>query len=155
VERDQITGPFDQFATLAPAVLAFLLGDEAGGNGFIAAFVGGLAAGRIAPVCGAPIFEFTEEQGQLLSLAVFFIFGVAALGFLDNADWRIALYAALSRTLVRMLPVAVALAGTGLPASTAAFMGWFGPRGLPSTSSPWSWPRRNRLYRDSKRSWPR
>jgi NhaP-type Na+/H+ or K+/H+ antiporter len=131
-ERDQMTGVFDQFAALALAVLAFLLADEAGGNGFIAAFVGGLAAGRIAPVCGERIFEFTEQQGQLLGLAVFFIFGVAALGFLEDANWRIALYAALSLTLVRMLPVALALAGTGLRASTIAFLGWFGPRGLPS-----------------------
>jgi sodium/hydrogen antiporter len=131
-EREQMTGVFDQFATLAMAVLAFLLADAAGGNGFIAAFVGGLAAGRIAPVRGERIFELTEQQGQLLSLAVFFIFGVAALGFLDNADWRIALYAGLSLTLVRMLPVALALAATGVRASTVAFMGWFGPRGLPS-----------------------
>jgi sodium/hydrogen antiporter len=131
-EREQITGIFDQFAALALAVLAFLLADEAGGNGFIAACVDGLAAGRLAPVCGERIFEFTDQQGQLLSLAGFLIFGVAALGFLDDATWRIALYAALSLTLVRKLPVALALAGTGLRASTIAFMGWFGPRGLPS-----------------------
>jgi NhaP-type Na+/H+ or K+/H+ antiporter len=114
------------------AALAFLLADEAGGNGFIAAFVGGLAAGRVSGAPGERGLEFTEEQGQLLSLAVFFIFGVAALGFLDDANWRIALYAALSLTLVRMLPVTLALAGTGLQASTVAFMGWFGPRGLAS-----------------------
>jgi sodium/hydrogen antiporter len=127
-----MTKPFEQLGVLALAVLAFVLADEAGGNGFIAAFVGGLAAGRMGTVAGRRIFEFTEEQGQLLSLAVFFMFGVAALGFLDDASWSIVLYAGLSLTIVRMLPVALAVAGMGFRASSIAFMGWFGPRGLAS-----------------------
>jgi sodium/hydrogen antiporter len=130
--RGLMTGVFEQLAVLALAVLAFLLADEAGGNGFIAAFVGGLAAGRIGKTCGERILEFTEEQGQLLSLAVFFMFGVAALGFLDDASSGIVLYAALSLTLVRMAPVALAVAGMGFRPSSVAFMGWFGPRGLAS-----------------------
>jgi NhaP-type Na+/H+ or K+/H+ antiporter len=131
-ERGLMTDVFAQFAALSLAALAFLLADEAGGNGFIAAFVGGLAAGRMGPVCGKHVFAFTEEEGQLLSFAVFFIFGVASLEFLQDADWRIALYAALSLTLVRMLPVALATAGMGMRASSVLFMGWFGPRGLAS-----------------------
>ena len=131
-KRGLMTDVFEQFAALSLAVLAFLLADEAGGNGFIAAFVGGLAAGRMGAVCGKHVFAFTEEEGQLLSYAVFFIFGVLSLEFLQDADWRIALYAALSLTLVRMLPVALATAGMGLRASSVLFMGWFGPRGLAS-----------------------
>jgi NhaP-type Na+/H+ or K+/H+ antiporter len=131
-ERGLMTQVFEQFAALSLAVLAFLLADEAGGNGFIAAFVGGLAAGRMGAVCGKHVFAFTEEEGQLLSFAVFFLFGVASLEFLQDADWRIALYAALSLTLVRMLPVALATAGMGFRASSVMFMGWFGPRGLAS-----------------------
>jgi NhaP-type Na+/H+ or K+/H+ antiporter len=130
--RGLMTDVFEQLAVLALAVLAFVLADEAGGNGFIAAFVGGLAAGRIGTTCGERILEFTEEQGQLLSLAVFFMFGVAALSFLDDADSGIVLYAALSLTLVRMVPVALAVAGMGFRPSSIAFMGWFGPRGLAS-----------------------
>jgi NhaP-type Na+/H+ or K+/H+ antiporter len=131
-DRGLMTEVFEQFAALSLAVLAFLLADEAGGNGFIAAFVGGLAAGRMGAVCGKHVFAFTEEEGQLLSFAVFFLFGVASLEFLQDADWRIALYAALSLTLVRMLPVALATAGMGFRASSVLFMGWFGPRGLAS-----------------------
>jgi sodium/hydrogen antiporter len=127
-----MTKAFEQLGVLTLAVLAFVLADEAGGNGFIAAFVGGLAAGRMGTVTGERIFEFTEEQGQLLSLAVFFMFGVAALGFLDEASWQIVLYAGLSLTVVRMLPVGLAVAGMGFRASSIAFMGWFGPRGLAS-----------------------
>jgi len=131
-ERGLMTDVFEQFAALSLAALAFLLADEAGGNGFIAAFVGGLAAGRMGTVCGRHVFAFTEEEGQLLSFAVFFIFGVASLEFLQDADWRIALYAALSLTLVRMVPVSLATAGMGMRVSSVLFMGWFGPRGLAS-----------------------
>jgi NhaP-type Na+/H+ or K+/H+ antiporter len=117
---------------LAVAVLAFVVADEAGGNGFIAAFTGGLAAGRVGAVSGDRIFEFTEEQGQLLGLAVFFVFGTVAISFLDAADLGVVVYAALSLTIVRMVPVALAVRGMGFRPSTVAFMGWFGPRGLAS-----------------------
>jgi sodium/hydrogen antiporter len=131
-ERGLTTPLFEQFAVLALAVLAFVLADEAGGNGFIAAFVGGMAAGRVGATSGERLFEFTEEQGQLLSLTVFLIFGTVAISFLDDADLGIVLYAALSLTLVRMAPVVLAVAGMGFRPSTVAFMGWFGPRGLAS-----------------------
>lgn len=131
-EHELTTGPWERFATLALAVIAFVAADQLGGNGFIAAFVGGLAAARLGPSCGDRVFAFTEQEGQLLSLAVFFIFGVSALGFVDEVTWEIALYAALSLTVVRMAPVAVAAAGQGLDRGTVAFMGWFGPRGLAS-----------------------
>jgi NhaP-type Na+/H+ or K+/H+ antiporter len=129
----RLTTPlFEQFGVLALAVLAFLLADEAGGNGFIAAFVGGLAAGRAGAAAREPIFEFSEDLGQLLSLGVFFIFGAAAIAFLDDAGVGIVVYAILSLTLVRMAPVALAVRGMGFDRDSVAFMGWFGPRGLAS-----------------------
>jgi sodium/hydrogen antiporter len=131
-ERDLTTPLFQQFGVLALAVLAFVLADEAGGNGFIAAFVGGLAAGRMGVTSGERAVEFTEEEGQLLSLAVFFVFGTVAISYLDAADLGIVVYAALSLTLVRMVPVALAVRGMGFRPTTVAFMGWFGPRGLAS-----------------------
>jgi sodium/hydrogen antiporter len=78
---------------------------------------------------GPAVLAAVVEEGQLLRLTVFFMFGVAALGFLNEANWRIALYAGLNLTLVRMLPVALAVAGMGFRISSIAFMGWFGPRG--------------------------
>jgi NhaP-type Na+/H+ or K+/H+ antiporter len=42
------------------------------------------------------------------------------------------LYAILSLTLVRMLPVAISMIGSRLSAASVLFMGWFGPRGLGS-----------------------
>jgi NhaP-type Na+/H+ or K+/H+ antiporter len=65
--------------------------------------------------------------------ARFIIFGAVILGpVLDELTWELALYAVLSLTIVRMLPVAVAMIGTGARSPTVAFLGWFGPRGLVS-----------------------
>ena len=61
------------------------------------------------------------------------IFGAVLLGpALKHVSWQIALYAVLSLTLVRMVPVAVAMIGTGARRPTVGFLGWFGPRGLAS-----------------------
>jgi NhaP-type Na+/H+ or K+/H+ antiporter len=51
---------------------------------------------------------------------------------LDRLDARTILYAVLSLTVVRMLPVAIASVGAGLDRTTVLFVGWFGPRGLAS-----------------------
>ena len=130
--REMMTAPFSRLAVLALAVLAYVLAHEIGGNGFIAAFAGGLAAGRAGISTEGRVLDFLEEEGELVSLAVFFLFGVAVLGLIEPAGWEVVLYAALSLTAIRMLPVAVAVAGTGLSAGKVAFLGWFGPRGLAS-----------------------
>ena len=127
-----ITPTFQQLSLLGLAIGAWAAADQLGGNGFIAAFSAGLAAGRVASTHCRTILDFTQDEGQLLNLAVFFVFGVSAIGFLDAAGWRVAAFALLSLTVVRMLPVAVALAGSSLRPVSVAFVGWFGPRGLAS-----------------------
>jgi len=127
-----ITPAFAQLAMLALALGAWALAGELGGNGFIAAFAAGLAAGRVAKSHCASILNFTEDEGQLLNLAVFFLFGISAIGFLEGAGWEVVLYGALSLTAIRMLPVAIALARSGLRPASVGFIAWFGPRGLAS-----------------------
>jgi sodium/hydrogen antiporter len=131
-ERGWTVPVFEQLALAALAVIAWLLADQAGGNGFIAAFVGGAAAGTVAGPLRDRVLEFTEDEGQLLNLVVFFIFGVFAADALGEATWQMVAYAVLSLTVIRMLPVAVATIGLGLSPATVAFLGWFGPRGLAS-----------------------
>ena len=76
---------------------------------------------------------FAEDLGGLLALLSFFGFGAILLGpLMDDVTWQALVYAALSLTLVRMLPVVVSLLGTGLSRPTLVFAGWFGPRGLAS-----------------------
>jgi NhaP-type Na+/H+ or K+/H+ antiporter len=120
-------------AVLALAACAYASSVALHGNGFIAAFVGGLAFGATARPGGERIVPFVEDVGGLVSLLTWLAFGaVAAAPAFANLNWQIALYAVLSLTVVRMLPVALALAGSGLGRTVAVFVGWFGPRGLAS-----------------------
>jgi len=99
---------------------------------FIAAFVAGLAVQPGFKEAGKHSGEFAEEWGQLLNLAVFFLFGMVVIrdwALFDRWHW---IYAGLSLTVARMLPVAISLIATRLSRATILFMGWFGPRGLAS-----------------------
>ena len=123
---------FQQLAALALAVLAWWSAEEVGGSGLVAAFVAGLAFGLAARATAGKAIAFSEDLGQLLSLLVFFALGVTAVDIVPEATWRTAFYAALSLTVVRMLPVAASLLRSGLGPWTVAYLGWFGPRGLAS-----------------------
>ena len=103
-----------------------------GASMFIAAFVAGLAVQVGFKQAGKHSVDFTEEWGQLFNLSVFFLFGLLVARNWQHFTLAHALYAVLSLTVVRMLPVAIALIGTRLSRSTVLFMGWFGPRGLAS-----------------------
>jgi sodium/hydrogen antiporter len=130
--RNWTTPVFERLALAALAVIAWWSADGAGGNGFIAAFVGGGVAGMAAGALRDRLLEFAEEDGELLNLAVFFIFGVFAAEALGDVTWDMVAYGVLSLTVIRMLPVALAVIGLGLRPATIAFLGWFGPRGLAS-----------------------
>ena len=125
--------PFQRLSLLGLAGLAFAGAELVGGNGFIAAFVAGLTLGNTTRAVSARIYEFSEAEGQLLTLVVFFIVGgVMVPAALPHWDYRVWLYAILSLSVVRMVPVALSLARSGLRPATLAFVGWFGPRGLAS-----------------------
>jgi sodium/hydrogen antiporter len=82
---------------------------------------------------GGEVGYFVDQLGALLAAATFVVFGATLLEpSLDNVTWAVFAYAVLSLTVVRMLPVAIAMAGTGARRPTLAFLGWFGPRGLAS-----------------------
>jgi sodium/hydrogen antiporter len=127
-----MTGPFQRLALLALALISWAMADQIGGNGFIAAFVGGLAVGPTVKSVGEPLTWFTEAEGQLLSLSVFFVFGALVIGLIRDLRWEVALYAFLSLTVIRVLPVALSLLRTHLAGASVLFAGWFGPRGLAS-----------------------
>lgn len=137
LERGVATGwintPFQRLSSLGLAFLAFAGAELVGGNGFIAAFVAGLTLGNVGRNVCATLYEFGETEGQLLTLLVFLIFG-AVMVPMAIAHFSVAalVYAVSSLTLVRMLPVALSLIGSGLRAPSVAFLGWFGPRGLAS-----------------------
>lgn len=122
-----------QIVPVAGAALAFALAEGIGGSGFIAAFVGGLVFGGLRRGRGGEVGYLLEEAGALFGAITFVVFGAVLLGpAVGDASWQVVLYAGLSLTVVRMVPVAVAMLGTGARAPTVAFLGWFGPRGLAS-----------------------
>ncbi len=131
--RDLITGSWLQVIPLAGAGLAYGVAAALGGSGFIAAFVAGAIFGALVSQESEQASRLNEELGGLLGGVTFPIFGAVLLGpALEHMSWQIALYAVLSLTLIRMLPVAVAMIGTGARTPTVGFLGWFGPRGLAS-----------------------
>jgi NhaP-type Na+/H+ or K+/H+ antiporter len=120
-----------QILTVASAVLAAGIALGLGGSIFIAAFTGGFLFSLVGRDTGGEVSYLVDEGGEFLNAVTFIVFGAAILGpVLDDLSWEVVLYALLSLTLVRMLPVAVALLGTGARRQTLAFVGWFGPRGL-------------------------
>ena len=132
--RHQWSAPdLEPIAGLGLALVSFLTSLQAGGNGFVSAFVAGIAFGTIVRASPDLVVRLTSETGEVLSLIVWFTFGAVMLvpGF-DHATWRDALFAVLALTLTRMVPVALSLVGTHFDRSTLAFIGWFGPRGLAS-----------------------
>jgi sodium/hydrogen antiporter len=120
-------------AVLGLAVCAYASALALHGNGFVAAFVGGLAFGTTGGRRGEPLMPFVEETGALVSLLVWLAFGaVEVVPAVEGLTWQIVLYAVLSLTVIRMVPVAVALVGARLDRATVVLVGWFGPRGLAS-----------------------
>jgi NhaP-type Na+/H+ or K+/H+ antiporter len=120
-------------AALGLAVCAYASALALSGNGFIAAFIGGLAFGTASGRRGQPLVPFVEETGALVSLLVWLTFGaVVVVPAVEGLNWQIVLYAVLSLTVLRMVPVALALTGARLDRATIALVGWFGPRGLAS-----------------------
>ena len=118
-------------ATLSTAFLAFAGAEQIGGNGFIAAFVAGLVFGNMFHGDKDFLFDFWETQGMLLTLVTFFFFGLTMVPMLfKSMEWSFVIYGVLSLTLVRLVPVAISLIGTGLPIRTVSFLGWFGPVAL-------------------------
>jgi sodium/hydrogen antiporter len=124
--------PFQQIGVVAVPLLCLVVSELVGASMFIAAFVAGLLVQVGFKEVGKHSVEFAEEWGQLFNFAVFFLFGLVAVRSLSQFSPALGLYAVVSLTLVRILPVAFALIGTRLSVASVLFMGWFGPRGLAS-----------------------
>jgi NhaP-type Na+/H+ or K+/H+ antiporter len=126
---------FQRLVSGSLAILCFAIAEHFHGNGFIAAFAGGLLLGAStkSEQILERIQEFGESEGQQLILFVFLIFAMAMVPkSVDYWDFSAWLYAILSLTVIRMLAVAISLYGKKLGTDTVLFVGWFGPRGIAS-----------------------
>ena len=125
--KEWIAESFQQIGVVALPLLCLVVSEMVGASMFIAAFVAGLAVQVGFKDAGKHSVEFAEEWGQLLNLAVFFLFGMVVVRDwpqFSAASW---LYALLSLTVVRMLPVAIALIGTRLSRGQRALHGLVRP----------------------------
>lgn len=115
------------------AVLCFATAQTLGGSGFIAAFVGGLLASYLFAEQKHDLLKASEEFASLLSIITWVVFGALVIPSVwSSFTVDVWLYALLSLTVIRIVPVLVSLAGTGFDFETRLFIGWFGPRGLAS-----------------------
>jgi NhaP-type Na+/H+ or K+/H+ antiporter len=134
--RGWITTGGRRLGTLGAALSSLAAALALDGNGFIGAFVAGIAYGagldnEVVDVEKAD--ELPELLGEVLALAVWFLFGAALVPVaFKHFDMPMVVYSLLSLTVVRLVPVAISLLGSGLDRRTVLFVGWFGPRGLAS-----------------------
>lgn len=117
---------------VALAALCFATAQTLGGSGFIACFVGGLLFGYLSDH-REDLLGGAASTGEVLAMLTWVAFGGPILArLLGFVTWPMLLYAVLSLTVIRILPVFLCLAGTGMSARSKLFIGWFGPRGLAS-----------------------
>lgn len=132
-QRNWLTQTWIQIPVVALALACFAVAQSLGGSGFIAAFSGGLLFGILEKDLREDFLLAAEGTGDTLALVTWVVFGSAIVGqAVGNFTWLILLYSVLSLTLIRMLPVFLALAGSGIDTEGKLFIGWFGPRGLAS-----------------------
>ena len=131
--RDWITEDWRQWPVVAMAFVCFAMAQLLGGSGFIAAFTGGFLFVRMEKQQKEALLLPAEAVGDTLSLLTWVIFGAGVVGSaIGSFSWNDLLYALLSLTAIRMVPVFIVLADTDLRLDEKLFMGWFGPRGLAS-----------------------
>ncbi|GAB6054834.1 cation:proton antiporter [Methanobacterium alkalithermotolerans] len=131
-QKNWITSKYLKIGLLTLAVASWLLTDQIGGSGFIAAFVGGLSAGYLLKDMANYYTDLTATEGNILVMAMFFLLGILLIQYYPYITLNVIIYAILSLTLIRIVPVALSLTGIGTNWRSKFFMGWFGPRGLAS-----------------------
>ena len=131
--RGWVAGTWLQIPIIALALLCFGLAQWLGGSGFIASFVGGMTFGALTREHKEKFLNSAEGTADLVAMITWFAFGTMIVDLLlKGLSGQVLLYAILSLTIVRMLPVFLCLTGKGLRLDTQLFIGWFGPRGLAS-----------------------
>jgi len=131
--RDWFTQIWLQIPVVTLALACFATAQTLHGSGYIAAFVGGLLFGYFAKEHTHKLVLAGEGIAELMAMLTWVVFGAAVMGqYWAIMTWDVVIYSLLSLTVIRMLPVIIALTGTGEKFETKLFLAWFGPRGLAS-----------------------
>ncbi|APE19633.1 MULTISPECIES: cation:proton antiporter [Streptomyces] len=122
-----------RLAVLSVPIAAYSLSVALGGNGFVASFLAGVCVSPAMRHLPEGTVRMTDDLVTLSTLALWFLFGQMVNDeFWDGFHLSVVLYAVLACTLIRLVPVVLVLAGTGLSLSDRLFLGWMGPRGVAS-----------------------
>ncbi|MGG7466570.1 cation:proton antiporter [Plantibacter sp. YIM 135347] len=137
LKRGYTTVSAARIGVAALPILAYAVAVSVQGNGFVAAFVAGIAY-RILRTRAEPRGQgishaelaTVDDLGSFASSAIWYVLGgVLVLAFETGVDWPVLAYAALALTLLRMLPVALSLLGSGTSWKDRFVLGLMGPRG--------------------------
>jgi NhaP-type Na+/H+ or K+/H+ antiporter len=114
-------------------LLTYVAAVAAGGDGFLAAFAGGIGVVVFNQELCDCFMEFGETLVEMLMLLAFVLFGIALAGLLGDVDLLPTLVvAAIAIFLARPAAIGVSLARAHIGLPGKAFLAWFGPRGLSS-----------------------
>jgi len=128
-----VTETWEQVIVISLALTCYFTAQACGGSGFIASFSGGILFGALVTDEKHELLKASEGIGDSMALATWVLFGAGVIGqVLDVLTWQIVVYSVLSLTVIRMLPVWISLAGSGMRNDRKLFLAWFGPRGLAS-----------------------
>ena len=133
IDRDWMSTAYRNLIPFALAIFAYYLAEAFGGNGYIAAFFGGLTLGNASEVLRRSTENFSESEGELLVMLSFLIFGMVFIpAVIDFWDGKTLIFALLSLTILRMIPVVISFGTLKIDLLDRLFIGWFGPRGIAS-----------------------
>lgn len=133
LKRGWVTEIWKQVTVVGLAIACFSVAQSLHGSGYIAAFTGGLLFGFKAKEATHKLVLAAEGTGETLALMTWMLFGAIVIGqAVKHFTWEMVVYALLSLTVIRMLPIFLSLTGTGQSTASKLFLGWFGPRGLAS-----------------------
>jgi sodium/hydrogen antiporter len=128
-----LTRSYEGVYALGLALAAYGLAEVTFGNGFIAAFVAGVALGVAEHDIPKAFSEFNENVSAVLQVGVFFLFGalIVSIGW-DHGVPALVAFILFALVVARPVAVIAALAGTRLSPPVKVFIAWFGPKGVAS-----------------------
>ena len=134
MDRHYFSNNTSPFLVVGIAMTIFSIAQSFHSSGFIAVFVAGLIFDKFTEQpLREKLVEDSEHIADFTGLLIWCLFGfVCSYLVLPKITWPIIMFALLSATLIRIIPVMLSLQFTNLKFKERLTFAWFGPRGLAS-----------------------
>ena len=134
MQRHYFSNNTSPFLVVGMAMAIFSIAQSLHSSGFIAVFVAGLIFDRFTDLTlRLKLVEDSEHIADFTGLLIWCLFGfVCSYLVLPELSWALVVFALLSTTLIRIIPVMLSLQFTKLKMKERFTFAWFGPRGLAS-----------------------